>query len=89
MASIDKSVELSDEVLEEIKVGQQAAIDAVRKFAATVDETLAGDAHPSAQQEIVDSALKMADRLVATEYDFLRNVVQSAGHALGASGDEE
>ena len=87
MATIDKPIELSDEVLEEIKEGQQAAIEAVRKFADTVDKTLAGGDHPSGRQEIVDSALKMADKLVATQYDFLRKVVQSVGESLGASGD--
>ena len=89
MASIERPVELSDEVLEEIKEGQQAAIDAVRKFSDAVDKTLTGDNHPSGRQEIVDSALKMADRLVATQYDFLRKAVQSTGHSLGASSDEE
>jgi hypothetical protein len=89
VAIIERSMELSDEVLEEIKEGQQAAIEAVRKFADTVDKTLAGDDHPSGRQEIVDSALKMADRLVATQYDFLRKVVHTAGESLGASSDEE
>jgi hypothetical protein len=89
MASSKSPTELSDEVLEEIKEGQQAAIEAVRTFADTVDKTLAGADHPSGRQEIVDSALKMADRLVATQYDFLRKVVHSAGESLGASSDEK
>jgi hypothetical protein len=86
MAKIDRPMELSDEVLEEIKEGQQAAIEAVRKFADTVDKTLPGE-NPSAREEIVDSALKMADRLVATQYDFLRRVVHSAGESLGGSSE--
>lgn len=89
MANIDKPMELSDEVLEEIKEGQQSAIEAVRKFADTVDKTLAGDDHPSGREEIVDSALKMADRLVATQYDFLSKVVHSAGESLGESSGEK
>lgn len=86
MAKIDRPVELSDEVLEEIKEGQQAAIEAVRKFADAVDKTLPGG-NPSGREEIVDSALKMADRLVATQYDFLRKVVHSADESLGASSE--
>jgi hypothetical protein len=59
----------------------------VRKFADTVDERLPslGDEHPSTRQEIIDAALVLADRLVHTQYGFLREVVGSAGTALGAS----
>ncbi len=89
MAKIDRTMELSDEVLEEIKEGQQSVIEAVRKFTDSVDKTVAGDDHPSSREEIVDSALKMADRLVESQYDFLRKVVQSAGESLGAPGDEK
>ena len=85
MAKLDRPMKLSDEVLEEIKQGQQAAIEAARKFD-TVDKTLPGE-NPSGREEIVDSALKMADRLVATQYDFLRKVVHSAGESLGASSE--
>lgn len=88
MGMIDRPMELSDDVLEEIKEGQQAAIEAVRNFTGTVDKTLPGD-NPSGRQEVVDSALKMADQLVATQYDFLRKVVHSASDSLGASSDEE
>jgi hypothetical protein len=84
MAFADKSVELSEEVLEEIKDGQEAAIQAVRGFVGSVDETLAGSASPSQVEEIVDSALKMADKLVETQYDFLKKVVHSAGQSVGA-----
>jgi len=40
---------------------------------------------PSKRQEVINSALEMADRLVHTQYDFLRNAVDTAGKALGAS----
>jgi 4-hydroxy-3-methylbut-2-en-1-yl diphosphate synthase IspG/GcpE len=88
MALSDRSVKLSEEVLEEIKDGQEAAIQAVRGFVGSVDETLAGSASPSQVEEIVDSALKMADKLVETQYDFLKKVVHSAGESVGAgTGD--
>ena len=81
---VDRTTELSDEVLKSVESGQRAAIDAVHKFVDTVDEKLPalGDEHPSRRQEVVDAALEMADGLVHTQYDFLRNVVQSAGKAL-------
>lgn len=86
--AVDRTTELSDEVLKSLESGQRAAIEAVRKFVDTVDEKLPAHGEgPSGRQEIVDSAMEMADRLVHTQYDFLRNVVQSAGKALGRSGN--
>lgn len=90
MALADQSAELSEDVLEEIKDGQQAAIGAVRNFVGSVDKTLSGSASPSQVEEIVDSALKMADKLVETQYKFLKEVVHSAGESVGSgdSGEE-
>jgi hypothetical protein len=87
MAQADRPVQLSEEVLEEIKEGQEAAIGAVRGFLSSVDETLAGSASPSQVEQIVDSALKMADKLVETQYDFLKKIVHSAGESVGAGGE--
>jgi vacuolar-type H+-ATPase subunit H len=88
MALAERSVELSDQVLTEIKQGQEAAIEAVRNFTESVDKTLAKES-PSQAEEIVDSALKMADRLVETQYEFLKKIVHSAGESLGVEGSGE
>ncbi len=84
---VDRTAELSEDVLKSVESGQRAAIEAVRKFVDTVDEALpaAGDG-PSRRQEVVDSAMEMADRLVHTQYDFIRKVVDSAGKSLSGSG---
>jgi hypothetical protein len=80
---IERTSELSEEVLKWLESGQRAAIEAVRKFVDTVDEALpAIGERPSRRQEIVDAAMEMADRLVHTQYDFLRHVVQNAGKTL-------
>jgi hypothetical protein len=88
-SAVERTSEISDEVLESVEKGQRAAIEAVRKFVDTVDEKLPslGDEHPSRRQEIIDAALELADRLVHTEYEFLRNVVDSAGKALSRPDD--
>lgn len=86
--AVEKTAELSDEVLQYVEQGQRAAIDAVRKFVDTVDRTLPALPHGdgvSRREEIVDSAMEMADRLVHTQYDFIRKVVDSAGKALSRS----
>jgi hypothetical protein len=81
--TIDRTTALSDDVLKSLESGQRAAIDAVRKFIDTVDEQLpALGGRPSKRQEVIDAAMEMADRLVHTQHEFLRNVVQSAGKAL-------
>jgi hypothetical protein len=89
-SSVDRTTELSEEVLKSIESGQRAAIEAVRKFVDTVDQTLpALGERPSRRQEIVDAALEMADRLVHTQYDFLHKVVHSAGQALSGPDDNK
>jgi hypothetical protein len=86
--AVDRTAVLSDEVLKSLESGQRAAIEAVRKFVDIVDEKLpALGERPSRRQDIVDAAMEMADRLVHTQYDFLRSVVQSAGKALGRPDD--
>ena len=86
MPIVDTTTELSEEVLDSVKTGQQHAIAAVRTFVDTVEKTLSGE-DPSNRQKVIDSALDMADRLVKTEYDFLHTIVHNAGKSLGASTD--
>ena len=89
MAVADRPIEVSEDVLEELREGQEAAIQAVRNFAKSVDKTLEGHESPSEAEEIVDSALRMADKLVETQYSFLKKVVESAGKSLGTSAEAE
>ena len=84
MPIVDTTTELSEEVLDSVKTGQQHAIAAVRTFVDSVEKTLSGE-DPSKRQKVIDSALDMADRLVKTEYDFLHTIVHSAGKSLGTS----
>jgi hypothetical protein len=60
-------------MLESVESGQRTAIEAVRKFIDTVDDALPRHGEgPNRRHEIVDSAMEMADRLVHTQYDFIR-----------------
>ncbi|HME03618.1 MAG TPA: hypothetical protein VKG38_11400 [Solirubrobacteraceae bacterium] len=81
--AVELTAELSEDVLQELEDGARSALDAVRSFLATVDEALppqGGD--PSRREQITDSALEMAQRLVHTQAEFLRKVVDSAGKSL-------
>ena len=89
---IDRTSELSDDVLKSLESGSRAAIEAVRKFVDVVDEALPALPHgerPSRRREIVDAAMDMADRLVKTQSEFLRNVVHSAATTIGREEDEK
>lgn len=84
--AVDRTTELSEDVLKSLDEGARTAIDAVRKFVETVDKALPPRGEgPSRREEITDSALEMAQRLVHTQYEFLRKVVDSAGKTLSGS----
>ncbi len=85
---VDRTTELSDEVLDSLESAQRAAIEAVGKFVDTVDQTLPPHGEtPSRRQEVIDGAMEMAERLVHVQYDFLRKAVTSASESLGRSND--
>lgn len=85
---LDRTRELSEDVLKSVETAQRAAIDAVRKFVESVDQALPVHGEgPSRRQEVVDSALEMADRLVHTQHDFIRKVIDNAGGAINKPSD--
>ena len=86
MAIADKPVELSEQVLQSLRDGEKAALDAVRKFVETLDQVVPFQGGgPLARQKVIDAALEMADKLVRTQYAFLHTAVRSAGQVLGAT----
>lgn len=81
--ALDRTAELSESVLKSVESAQRAAIEAVRKFTDTVDEVLpASGEHPSRREHVIDAALDMADKLVTTQYEFLRGVVRNADRSM-------
>ncbi len=75
---IDRTTELPEDVLKAVKTGRHATMEAVRKVVDSVDRTLPHRGEgPSRRQEIVDSAMEMADRLVDTEHDFVLRLVDT------------
>jgi len=84
-----RTADLSDDVLKSLDEGARSAIDAVRKFTETVDRVLPPRGEgPSRREEILDSAMEMAQRLVHTQYEFLHKVVDNAGKSLSRSGEK-
>jgi len=71
-------------MLGSVEEGQRAALDAVRRFMDTVERALPlGNGASRRQQEVVDSAMEMAERLVQSQYDLLRKAVRSASKTFG------
>lgn len=86
MATVDRTEKLAEETFKSLESAQRSAIEAVRKFSETVDRAMPlGGEGASRQQEVVDSALEMAERLVRTQYEFLGKVIHSAGESMRPS----
>jgi hypothetical protein len=84
--AVERTAELSEDIVQELEDGAQSAIEAVRKFLTTLDDALPPHGNgPSRREEITDSALEMAERLVHTQSEFLRKVVGSVGKTLSGS----
>ena len=81
---VDRTSELSDGILKSLDVGERAAIAAVGHFVVTVEETLPQEVAGTLEfaRKITESGLEMADRLVHTQYEFLRHVIDSTAKSL-------
>ena len=82
---VDRTTELSDELLASLGTGQRAAIDAVGRFVVSVEEALPQEVAGTSEvaKKITESGLEMADRLVNTGYDLLRTVIESRRRLRG------
>lgn len=83
---VDRTTELSDEVLKSVEEGQRAAIESLGRFVVTLEEALPQEVEGTSKvaKEVTESGLEMADRLVHTQYDFLRKVIASTGKSLSS-----
>jgi hypothetical protein len=83
---VDRTSDLSDEVLTSLEASERAAIDAVGHFVVTLEEAVAQQVASTSDvaKTITESGLEMADRLVQTSHSFVRGVIESAAKSLGA-----
>ena len=89
--AVDRTTELSDEVLASLGTSQRAAIEAVGRFVVTVEEAVPQEVACTSEvaKKITESALEMAHQLIHTQAEFLRKTVDSAGKSLSGSEDEK
>ena len=73
-------------MLKSLEAGERAAIEALGQFVITVEEALPQEAAGTSEvaKKVTESGLEMADRLVHTQYDVLRDVIDSAAKALSS-----
>jgi hypothetical protein len=85
---VDRTSELSEEVLTSLETSERAAIEALGQFVVTVEEAVPQEIAGTSEvaKKITESGLEMADRLVHVTHDLLRNVVDSTAKLLN-SGD--
>jgi len=81
---VDRTSELSDEVLMSLEAGQQAAIEAVGRFLVTIEEGLPEEVNGTSEvaKKITESGLEMAQQLSHTLYRVLRQLIDSTGKSL-------
>jgi len=83
---VERTSELSGEVLKSLEAGERVAIEALGQFVITVEEALPQEVAGTSEvaKKVTESGLEMADRLVHTQYDVLRDVSDSAAKALSS-----
>jgi len=83
---VERTAKLSDDVLKSLEASERVAIDAVGQFAITLEEELPHEIVNTSDvaKKITESSLEMADRLVHTQYEFLRHVVDSGAKSLSS-----
>ncbi len=83
---VDRSTRLSDEVLESLEANQRAAIEALGQFVIAIEEAFPQEVAVTSEvaKKLTESGLQMADRMVHTLHDFLRNVIGSAAKSLSS-----
>jgi hypothetical protein len=83
---LDRTSELSDDVLTSLETGQRAAIEAIGRFLITIEEALPEEANHTSEvaKKITESGLEMVQQLVHTQYDLLRQIIDSTAHSLSS-----
>jgi len=83
---VDRTSELSGEVLESLEAGERAVIDALGQFLVTAEEAVPQEVASTSDvaKKITESGLQMTDRVVHVANDVLRNVIASTAKSLSS-----
>jgi hypothetical protein len=83
---VDRTSELSEELLASLETSERAAIEAVGQFLITAEEALPQEVAGTSEvaKKITESGLVMVDRLIHTQHEFLRKVIDSTAKSLNS-----
>jgi hypothetical protein len=84
--AVDRTSELSDGILKSFDAGERTAVAAIGQFVVTVEEALPQEVAVTSDvaMKITEAGLEMADRLIHTQYEVLRHVIDAAAKSLGS-----
>ena len=69
--------------MDALKRGQDAALDAMRKFTDTIEETLGASAEDdSTARKVASSVFEMVEQLLTIQYKFMRNMIGISREAV-------
>jgi hypothetical protein len=79
---LERVAGLSDGVLESVNAGREAAVEAVHKFANTLEEAASQEADLSRRKTLIEAAVNLADELSAAQMELLHSITRSTTSAL-------
>ena len=79
---LDRVGGLSDEVFESVNAGREAAVEAVHKFANTLEEAASQEADASRRKTLIEAAVNLADELSAAPMELLHSITRSTTSAI-------
>lgn len=82
--AVDRTSELSDGILKSLDAGERTAVAAIGQFVVAVEEALPQEVAGTSDvaMKITEAGLEMTDRLIHTQYEVLRHVIDAAAKSL-------
>lgn len=68
--------------------GREAAVEAVHKFANTLEEATSQEGDPSRRKTLIEAAVNLADELSAAQMELLHSITRSTTSAIRSKLDE-
>jgi hypothetical protein len=84
--AVHRTSGLSDDVLKTLETGQRGTIEALGAFVITLEEALPKQVAGTSEmvKKVTESGLEMTDRLVHTDYHFVRSIIEGVAKSLSA-----
>lgn len=73
---------LTDQVLESVNTGREAEVEAVNKFANTLEDAASQEGDPSRRKTLIEAAVNLAGELSAAQMELLHSITRSTTSAI-------